>query len=1129
MKAIKSIACMFTLGLLTLAPAQAEDTDIFLVPPSSSGSTNIMVVLDSAGSINAQMMDIDGTAKKTYTVVGNVLKALLDPANLSIKRTVFPASSIITDPVTGCSKPAGTTSTCTCASFGYEVDSSNTANCKLPTSRATELYKLVESASLGVTLFTGTNSNGSGSQKGGYVAFTVRPMDTTNRGELKAKLADVPTGNTSMYASAMNEVYRYFKNMNQLAGFEGTTAFSTSALIGYDRRSCGKLNPSGICNKANDKYSGPIVDNSCTNAIIFIGPGSPANGAVEKDDAAFKALAGVNPTIINAGSKDDSNLFDEYAKFFASTDLNPAIDGVQPLATYTIITEDPDKKIDADARLLMQSAAKQGGGEFYVASNAVDFLDAFVAVLSKVQAVNTAFAAVSLPVSVNVRGTNLNQVYVGMFRPDANANPRWFGNLKEYQLAYDSTTNDVFLASADGTTRAETSSGSLLADNATSFWTHASSFWNFAPSGTPKTGNDLPDGPVVEKGGAAQMAREQYSDTTKQDTRKVFTCIGCSSTATALVDSTGTEATAFKIGNTSLTEAMLGLAATATTERNNIINWCRGQDLQNENNTTLAPDASTTDVRASLYGDVLHSRPAVINYNRTTTCSSTDNNDVYIFYGANDGFFKATKGGDNAVATNGGKEQWSFIPEEHFGKLKRLYDNLPEITASEPKPYFVDGPVGSYIEYATTACTGQSIRKVSKAILFLSMRRGGRFIYALDVTDPVAPKFLWKISNATTGFGELGDTWSEPKSAKVDINGTLTPVVIFGGGYDKAVEDIPNTSITAANATGVTTSTTINRTMGRAVFIVNATTGALIWRGSNSSASCAGGATCKAITGMDYAIPSDIAVIDRDFDGDADRLYVGDTGANLWRINIGDPSPANWDGYKLAVLNGARSAASTPAETTESAASARRKFLYMPDVVAAPDYDMIMVGSGDREQPFDTSVINRFYAIRDKNDATLAAVTDTSQASTGTFDLVRLTAADLAGGLSIPAERRGWVYTLTNPGEKIVSSPVTLNGISYFNTNRPTPGLCAANLGEARIYALDYLTGKAPVYTLAGVPSAYTVVKGGGYLPTGVPAVVDVGGKLREVLIVGTKVSQDIGVVQLGRRVRTYWFQGIDQ
>ena len=34
-------------------------------------------------------------------------------------------------------------------------------------------------------------------------------------------------------------------------------------------------------------------------------------------------------------------------------------------------------------------------------------------------------------------GTYLNQVYVGMFQPDAMAKPRWYGNLKQYMFAFD--------------------------------------------------------------------------------------------------------------------------------------------------------------------------------------------------------------------------------------------------------------------------------------------------------------------------------------------------------------------------------------------------------------------------------------------------------------------------------------------------------------------------------------------------------------------------------------------------------------------------------------------------------------------------------------------------------------------
>ena len=63
--------------------------------------------------------------------------------------------------------------------------------------------------------------------------------------------------------------------------------------------------------------------------------------------------------------------------------------------------------------------------------------EVMLAVFNEIQAVNSVFAAASLPVSVNARGTYLNQVYMGMFRPDADGHPRWRGNLIAGSLADD--------------------------------------------------------------------------------------------------------------------------------------------------------------------------------------------------------------------------------------------------------------------------------------------------------------------------------------------------------------------------------------------------------------------------------------------------------------------------------------------------------------------------------------------------------------------------------------------------------------------------------------------------------------------------------------------------------------------
>jgi type IV pilus assembly protein PilY1 len=112
------------------------------------------------------------------------------------------------------------------------------------------------------------------------------------------------------------------------------------------------------------------------------------------------------------------------------------------------------------------------------------------------------------------------------------------------------------------------------------------------------------------------------------------------------------------------------------------VNWVRGQDnIDNENlDCTVSPfypctDAlganptpRLTDVRASIHGDVLHSRPAVVNYNRVPSAAAdVRDSDIYVFYGSNDGPLRAVKGGTVAATTGPdanvlpGSERWSFI------------------------------------------------------------------------------------------------------------------------------------------------------------------------------------------------------------------------------------------------------------------------------------------------------------------------------------------------------------------------------------------------------------------------------------------------------------------------------------
>ena len=315
-----------------------------------------------------------------------------------------------------------------------------------------------------------------------------------------------------------------------------------------------------------------------------------------------------------------------------------------------------------------------------------------------------------------------------------------------------------------------------------------------------------------------------------------------------------------------------------------MLKWIRGQDTQNENGFQVA--GANTDVRASIHGDVLHARPLVLNY--AATGATTDN--VYIFYGGNDGVLRAVKGGQ---AATDGKEQWAFIAQEFFPILKRQYDNSPLVLypstpaglSATHRNYAWDGPITSYIERDSTGT-------LTKALLFASVRRGGRFIYALDVTNPTSPKFLWRRGCVTSGvtttcdtdYSEIGQTWSTPTVATIQATEAGgNPVLIFGGGYDAASED-PEPPATAD-------------TMGRAVYFVNALTGNVFW-----SVGKAG--TTVTDTRLDFAFTADVLAVDRHQSGFIDRVYAADIGGNVWRIDTAGTSTSSWTIHNVASVGG---------------------------------------------------------------------------------------------------------------------------------------------------------------------------------------------------------------------------------
>lgn len=1080
------------LALLALAPLVAVAEDIDIYQGTTSGTApNLLIFLDNSAASDAS---------STFTCTSLTVN---DPGkNLGFEQCGLYSA------VSGIATNSALNGNINLGLMYFPTGGTNGATFVLPKPSP---------APGSLLLMNGTGSDGQG----------VNQMLT----RIAALSLSKDKSNNNQTAQAMQEAWAFYQGKTGLSGTKYPGLASQQA--------CTRnfvLYITLATNNQKPQDSGNVGGAALQAAAAL--PTSPAQVALPP----WKSPISPNST---ASGKYLSDYSDEWANFMY-TGTSPYLGTPYPsITTYTIILSDGS---NPNYEQLMVSMANQGGGKYFVVQlgDVSGLAKAIGQVMTEVQAVNSVFAAPVLPVSANTQGTYVNQVYMGMFRPDASSNPRWMGNLKQYQFGVnvtDPTAPQLFLADSTGSQALSSAGTGFITPTAVSFWSSKDinslpdskgGFWlNAFKSQGASDGYDSADGQVVEKGGVGQRIRLKYltdtypassTVTTATTARNVYTCVGTGCKADAALSTMP-----FKVSNPNLTATTLGVTSTSVTAAN-LINWTRGDDTFAAGDTVAgtegsSPPATNITIRGSVHGDVLHSRPVVIDYGAPIG--------VVVFYGANDGMFRAVNGnqpnnpsdtskplGNCTVSAtcaismkdaNGattsvppGGELWSFVPSEFYKGLQQLYQNSPALTlgaTSSGKTYFFDGAPSVYQNTAT-----------GKAYIFLSARRGGRLLYALDVSDPTNPKFMWKRTNADSGFAELGQTWSQPKVAM--IKGNTNPVLIFGGGYDTNEDVEPPKP----------------DTMGRGIFIVDAITGNVLWQaGPGGSDTTCTGNPCK-LSGMNYAIPADITLVDRDFDGIIDRLYAADTGGNIWRVDLqptGTGDVSTWQATQIASLGGS--------------GTTKRKFFFPPDVVLTKTYDAVLDITGDREHPLSTqkaaATVNRFYMIKDtKVGMSSTGWVTVSDSTDGATDNVPTTLFQATTSTPYDGSLSGFYVTLAGAGEKGVNAPTTVGGLTYFGTSQPivaSTNSCQANLGTARSYAINFLTGA----------SSSGVLDGGGLAPSPVFGIVTVkvDGKDRQLpfLIGGGGGIGPDGKSGLGaqkpsipikkKRQRTYWYRETDR
>jgi type IV pilus assembly protein PilY1 len=429
-------------------------------------------------------------------------------------------------------------------------------------------------------------------------------------------------------------------------------------------------------------------------------------------------------------------------------------------------------------------------------------------------------------------------------------------------------------------------------------------------------------------------------------------------------------------------------------------------------------------------GDPLHVKPVALNY------GSSGNPQTTVFVTTNDGLLHSIDAADAS-----GIENWAYLPSRLLARQKELMLNPP----AAAKRYGLDGEIRLFVANDDRQ---PGISGTEQPILVFGMGRGGDAVFAVNVKNLMAPTLQWQIDHTTeTGrspspFLRLGQVWAAPEIALIDVAGTEHRAVVLSGGYDDSVDNRghrPDANVGDA---------------GNAIFIVDLLDGELLWSAGKPGQGHDTDDTQPPsdLEEMLYSIPAAPRVLDLTGDGKADRLYVGDTGGQVWRFDIlnGNDRDHLGVGHRLASLG-----ASSPASEV-------RRFYATPDVVLVDcireGFLAVNIGSGYRGHPLDTDVEDQFFSIRDPN---VFGPIQTATSPIEVGDLLDITDDPDA---VMPPDAAGWRIRMTqDPGEKILTGAVTFNNTIFFTSFSPVDRVsaCAGGIGVNRAYQVGACNGRA--------------------------------------------------------------------
>ncbi|MFZ5638026.1 MAG: pilus assembly protein [Pseudomonadota bacterium] len=413
-----------------------------------------------------------------------------------------------------------------------------------------------------------------------------------------------------------------------------------------------------------------------------------------------------------------------------------------------------------------------------------------------------------------------------------------------------------------------------------------------------------------------------------------------------------------------------------------VANYLRGDRSKEQPNGPLRE-------RTSLLGTIVDSSPVYVNNNSAPAAAS-------VLVGANDGML-------HAFNANNGALRFSYVPRGiNFADLKKYSD--PDFGHD----FFVDGAL----------VTSTSRELAGKTILVGALGRGGKGVFALDVTDPTAfnaSKVLWDRTGELDI--DMGQVIGKPLIAK--LNNGDTAVLVPNG----------------LNSTGQNASTEDSEAV---LFVYNLETGAELARLSTG---------VRGNNGL-----SSPRGWDEDGNGTVDIVYAGDFQGNVWKFDLRDAQENQWDVDKRLYRPVSSAQPITGGVTIA--------------VDPATDKRWVFFGTGRLLTTADIVDLTRqswYGVIDDESSSTAVQRVDLTARNIAQFDAGTRNRA-FEPYAALPANSKGWYIELDLPpantleGERMVGDQqVVKNALIAASIVPSTNNPCLP--GRGFINAVDAFTG----------------------------------------------------------------------